>query len=128
MEKSAVAILDFCRSMTSDITHYANDHFGSIGELCLGADDGICKGELSTARKWHPLHAEIQETIVAAVDNDNAVSLGHLSAYPPLAAGLSILQQVKRPGLSAIKGPDEDGDRDHCQFRCLRHSDAEVPL
>ena len=83
MEKSGVAIPDFCRSMTSDATHYANAHYGSIHELRPGADDGSCKGERSTARKWQPLHAEIHETIVTAVDNDSAVCLGHLSAYPP---------------------------------------------
>ncbi len=30
-----------------------------------------------------------------------------LSAYPQPAAGLRILQQAKRPAISAIKGPEE---------------------
>jgi hypothetical protein len=45
--------------------------------------------------------------VVTAVDNDNKVNLGHLSAYPPAAEGLSILQQVKRPAISTVKNPDE---------------------
>ena len=69
--------------------------------------DGSCKGGSSTTRTWHPLHAETQETVVTAVDNDNAVNLGHLSAYPQPAAGLGILQQVKRPAISTVKSPDE---------------------
>jgi hypothetical protein len=40
---------------------------------------------------------DIYELVVTAVDNDHAVSLGQLS----------ILQQVKRPGLSTVKSPDE---------------------
>ena len=106
IEKSAVAIFDFCRS-ESDSTHYSNDHYGSIGELRPDADDGSCKGGSSTRRTWHPLHAETQETVVTAVDNDNATSIGHLSAYPSSTAGLSILQQVKKPGISTIKSPEE---------------------
>ena len=42
-----------------------------------------------------------------AVDNDNAVRWRHLSAQPLTISGLSILQPVKRPGISAIKSPDE---------------------
>ena len=72
-----------------------------------GADDGSCKRGFSTARIWHPLHAEIQERVVTAVEHDNAVCLGHLSAYPSSTAGLRILQQVKRPGIIAIKSPEE---------------------
>ena len=53
------------------------------------------------------MHAETQETVVTAVDNDSQVTLGHLSAYPQPAAGLSILQQVKRPAISTVKSPDE---------------------
>ena len=60
-----------------------------------------------TTCKCPPLHAETQETVVTAVDNDNAVNLGHLSAYPHPAAGRSILQQVKRLAISVIKGPEE---------------------
>ena len=107
MEMTAVAILDFCRSTTSDKAHDSNDHYGSIGELRPGADDGSCKGGSSTTRIWHPLHAETQETVVTAVDNDNKVNLGHLSAYPPAAEGLSILQQVKRPAIGTVKSQDE---------------------
>ena len=106
IEMTAVAIHDFCRS-GSDSTHYSHDHYGSIGELRPGADDGSCKGGSSTTRIWHPLHAETQETVVTAVDNDNKVNLGHLSAYPPAAEGLSILQQVRRLAISTIKSPDE---------------------
>ena len=57
--------------------------------------------------KWRPLHAETQSTVVTAVDNDHAVNLGKLSAYPLLTSAISILQQVKKPGISTIKGPQE---------------------
>ena len=40
---------------------------------------------------------DISEPVITAVDNDHAVSLGQLS----------ILQQVKRPGISTVKNPDE---------------------
>ena len=40
---------------------------------------------------------DISEPVVTAVDNDHAVSLGQLS----------ILQQVKRPGISTVENPDE---------------------
>ena len=106
IEKTAVAIFDFCRS-ESDCTHYSNDHYGSIGELRPDADDGSCKGGSSTRRTWQPLHAETQETVVTAVDNDNAISIGHLSAYPTQSAGLSIFQQVKKPSISTVKNPEE---------------------
>ena len=100
MEKTAVAILDFCRSTTSDKAYDSKDLYGSIEELRRPvADDG--------SRTCHPLHAETHETAVTAADNDNAVSLGHLSAYPQPAAGLSILQQVKRPAIRTIKGPEK---------------------
>ena len=48
-----------------------------------------------------------EDTAITAVDNDNAVKWKHLSAQPLSTSGLSILQQVKRPGLSAIKDPNE---------------------
>ena len=50
IEMSAVAILEFCRSTTSDKAHNSNDHYGSIGELRPGAEDGSCKGGSSTTR------------------------------------------------------------------------------
>lgn len=106
-EMSAVDILDFCRSTTSDKAHNSNDHYGSIGELRPGADDGSFNGGSSTTRISHPLHAETQETVVTAVDTDSKVNLGHLSAYPQPAAGLIILQQVKRPAIRTVKSPDE---------------------
>ena len=68
----------------------ANDQFGSIGELCPGADDGSCKGIINTRRKWHPLHPETHEELNAsfkngkidtAVDKDCPVPLGQLPAY-----------------------------------------------
>ena len=46
-------------------------------------------------------------TVITAVDNDNAVRWKHLSAQPLTTSGLSILQQVKRAGISAIKDPSE---------------------
>jgi hypothetical protein len=46
-------------------------------------------------------------TVTTAVDNDNAVRWKHLSAQPLTTSGLSILQQVKRPRVSAIKDPGE---------------------
>ena len=48
-----------------------------------------------------------EDRAITAVDNDNAVKSKHLSAQPLSTSGLSILQQVKRPGLSAIKDPNE---------------------
>ena len=42
-----------------------------------------------------------------SLHNDNAISIGHLFAYPSSTAGLSILVQVKKPGISTIKSPDE---------------------
>ena len=47
-----------------------------------------------------------EEKDVTVVDNDNAVRWRHLSAQPLTTSGLCILQQVKRPGISAIKSPD----------------------
>jgi hypothetical protein len=46
-----------------------------------------------------------ETTVVTAVDNDNAVRWKHLTAQPLSTSGLSILQQVKRPGISAINDP-----------------------
>ena len=80
IEKTAVAIAQLIASETA---HYTNALRGSIGELRPGADDGSCKGGISTRRTWHPLHAETQKTAVTAVDNDNAVNLEELLAYPP---------------------------------------------
>jgi len=48
-----------------------------------------------------------EDTAITAVGNDNALKWKHLSAQPLSTSGLSILQQVKRPGLSAIKDPNE---------------------
>jgi hypothetical protein len=104
IEMTAVAI---AQSIASETTRYTNALHGSIGELRPGADDGSCRGRKSTRRKWLPLHAETQSTVVTAVDNDHAVNLGKLSAYPQLTSGISILQQVKKPGISTIKGPQE---------------------
>ena len=71
-ERTAVAI---AQSIASETAHYTNALRASIGELRPGADDGSCKGEISTRHTWHPLHAETQKTAVIAVDNDNAVNL-----------------------------------------------------
>ena len=49
----------------------------------------------------------IERTVTTAVDNDNAVRWKHMPAQPLTTSGLSILQQVKRPGISAIKDPTE---------------------
>ena len=84
------------QSIALKATHYINAQHGSIGELRPGADDGSCKGGISTRRNWHPLHAETQKTAVTAIDNDHVVNLGKLAAYPPLTSGISILQQVKQ--------------------------------
>ena len=70
IERTAVAI---AHSIALETTHYANALHGSIGELCPGADDGSCKGGISTRRTWHPLHAETKETAVSAIDSDHAV-------------------------------------------------------
>ena len=104
--KTAVVVFEYCRSEL-DSTQNSNAQHGSIGELRPDADDGSCKGGSSTRRTWHPLHAETQETVVTAVDKDNAISIGHLHAYPPTAAGLSIFQQVKKPGISTVNSPQE---------------------
>jgi hypothetical protein len=48
-----------------------------------------------------------EDTVITAVDNDNAVRWKHLSAQPLSTSGLSILQQIKRPGISAIKDPND---------------------
>ena len=79
IERAAVVI---AQSIASETAHSTNALRGSIGELRPGADDGSCKGGKSTRRKWHPLHAETQSTAVTAVDNDHAVDLRRLSAYP----------------------------------------------
>ena len=107
MGKTAVAFFGFhIRSATSDTNLYTKEHCGSLGGLRAGADGGSCKGGSSATRIWHPLHAETQEMVVTAVDNDNTVTLGHLSACPQPAAGLSILQQAQRPAISTVESPD----------------------
>ena len=46
-------------------------------------------------------------TVITAVDNDNAIGWRHLSAQALTTSGLSIVQQVKRPGISASADPGE---------------------
>ena len=74
----------------------ANDQFGSIGELCPGADDGSCKGSINTRRKWHPSHPETHEELNAsfkngktdtAVDKDCPVPLGPIRTYAKSSLG-----------------------------------------
>ena len=48
-----------------------------------------------------------EDTVIIAVDNDNTVGWKHFSAQPLSTSGLSILQQVKRRGISAIKDPSD---------------------
>ena len=60
IEQAAMAVSEAAKLLSAmDSDSCANDQFGSIGELCPGADDGSCKGGNNrTTRKWHPLHPE----------------------------------------------------------------------
>ena len=48
-----------------------------------------------------------ERTVITAVDNDNAVRWRYLSAQPLTTFGLSILQQAKGLGITAINDPSE---------------------
>ena len=69
-----------------------DDHhppIGSVGRLFSGTDDGSCRRTLHTPRERHPLQAETRNQCDRALN------------------GISMLQEVRRSGISAVRKPDE---------------------
>lgn len=84
--------------------------FGSIGWSRASADDGSRRGRIRSSSEGHPLQPETQgsQGCSKVVDHDNGVNFGFVLGAKFKGPGkISVLTEKVKPGLSAIKRPDE---------------------
>ena len=87
IEETVIAVCGIAFDSCNGIGHHPP--IGSVGRSLSSTDDGSCRGTIHRPRKRHPLQAETRDQCNRALN------------------GISMLQDVRRSGISAVQRPDE---------------------